>query len=86
LVDDHLFNSSGEVSGTRSSSARCHGMPEQPQDRLPKVSQETLAATIGNTRSRVNFLMNKFMKLGFVKYSKGGFCMTPFLLRVFLHE
>src|SRR5437762_2144660 len=36
---------------------------------LPKVSQETLAEMIGATRSRVNFFMNKFRKLGFIEYN-----------------
>ena len=32
------------------------------------ISQGTLATMIGTTRSRVNFFMNKFRKLGFIKY------------------
>ena len=32
------------------------------------ISQETLATMIGTTRPRVNFFMNKFRKLGFIKY------------------
>jgi CRP-like cAMP-binding protein len=52
---------------------------------LPKVSQETLAEMIGTTRSRVNFFMNKFRKLGFIKYN-GGLHIDTSLLSVVLHE
>jgi hypothetical protein len=51
---------------------------------LRKVSQETLAEMIGTTRSRVNFFMNKFRKLGFIKYN-GGLQNTS-LLNVVLQE
>jgi Crp-like helix-turn-helix domain len=44
---------------------------DQPHGVLPKVSQEMLAQMIGTTRSRVNFFMNKFRKLGFIKYNGG---------------
>ena len=36
---------------------------------LPKLSQETLAEMIGTTRSRVNFFMNKFRRLGLIEYN-----------------
>jgi CRP/FNR family cyclic AMP-dependent transcriptional regulator len=52
---------------------------------LPKVSQEMLAEMIGTTRSRVNFFMNKFRKLGFIKYN-GGLHINTSLLSVVLHE
>jgi len=52
---------------------------------IPKVSQEMLAEMIGTTRSRVNFFMNKFRKLGFIKYN-GGIEINPSLLSVVLHE
>ena len=39
---------------------------------LPKLSQETLAEMVGTTRSRVNFFMNKFRKLGFIEYNGGA--------------
>jgi CRP/FNR family cyclic AMP-dependent transcriptional regulator len=38
----------------------------------PKISQETLAEMVGTTRSRVNFFMNKFRKMGFIDYDRGG--------------
>ena len=56
-----------------------------PTELLPKVSQETLAEMIGTTRSRVNFFMNKFRKLGFIKYN-GGLEINTSLLSVVLHD
>jgi CRP-like cAMP-binding protein len=52
---------------------------------LPKVSQEMLAEMVGTTRSRVNFFMNKFRKLGFIQYD-GGIHVNPSLLSVVLHD
>jgi CRP/FNR family transcriptional regulator, cyclic AMP receptor protein len=52
---------------------------------LPKLSQELLAEMIGTTRSRVNFFMNKFRKLGFIEYN-GGLKIHSSLLSVVLHE
>ena len=52
---------------------------------LPRISQETLAEMIGTTRSRVNFFMNKFKKLGFIEYN-GGLKVNHSLLTVIVHE
>ena len=52
---------------------------------VPKVSQETLAEMIGTMRSRVNFFMNKFKKLGFIKYN-GGLHIDASLLSVVLYD
>ena len=52
---------------------------------LPKMSQEMLAEMVGTTRSRVNFFMNKFRKLGFIEYN-GGLKINSSLLSVVLHE
>jgi CRP-like cAMP-binding protein len=66
---DQLFNSSEKrLARTLLLLAR-YGKEDQPQGVLPKVSQETLAEMIGTTRSRVNFFMNKFRKLGFIHYN-----------------
>jgi CRP/FNR family transcriptional regulator, cyclic AMP receptor protein len=62
-----------------------YGKNDQPQKVLPKVSQETLADTIGTTRSRVNLFMNKFKKLGFITYDD-GLQVNSSLLSVVLHE
>jgi CRP-like cAMP-binding protein len=56
-----------------------------PDRILAKVSQETLAKMIGTTRSRVNFFMNKFRKLGFIEYN-GKIKINKSLLTVVLHE
>jgi CRP/FNR family transcriptional regulator, cyclic AMP receptor protein len=52
---------------------------------LPRLSQETLAEMVGTTRSRVNFFMNKFRKLGLIEYN-GGLKINAALLSVVLHE
>jgi CRP/FNR family cyclic AMP-dependent transcriptional regulator len=82
---DQLFNSSEKrLARTLLLLAR-YGKEDQPQKMLPKVSQEMLAEMIGTTRSRVNFFMNKFRKLGFIKYN-GGLHINTSLLSVVLHE
>lgn len=82
---DQLFNSSEKrLARTLLLLAR-YGKEDQPHGLLPKVSQETLAEMIGTTRSRVNFFMNKFRKLGFIKYN-GGIEINTSLLSVVLHE
>jgi len=52
---------------------------------LPKLSQEVLAEMVGTTRSRVNFFMNKFRKLGFINYN-GALEVHNSLLNVVLHD
>ncbi|MGC1482187.1 MAG: Crp/Fnr family transcriptional regulator [Candidatus Acidiferrum sp.] len=82
---DQLFNSSEKrLARTLLLLAR-YGKDDQPHGVIPKVSQETLAEMIGTTRSRVNFFMNKFKKLGFIKYN-GGLQINTSLLSVVLHE
>jgi len=82
---DHLFNSSEKrLARTLLLLAR-YGAPGQPQKILPKLSQEMLAEMIGTTRSRVNFFMNKFRKLGFIQYN-GEIHVNNSLLSVVLHE
>jgi CRP/FNR family cyclic AMP-dependent transcriptional regulator len=83
---DQLFNSSEKrLARTLLLLAR-YGKEDQPQGVLPKVSQETLAEMIGTTRSRVNFFMNKFRKLGFIKYNGGLQINTSLLTAAVLHE
>jgi CRP/FNR family transcriptional regulator, cyclic AMP receptor protein len=82
---DQLFNSSEKrLARTLLLLAR-YGKQDQPDGVLPKVSQETLAEMIGATRSRVNFFMNKFRKLGFIEYN-GTIKVNKSLLTVVLHE
>ncbi len=81
---DQLFNSSEKrLARTLLLLARYgQGTPERV---LPKISQETLADMIGATRSRVNFFMNKFRKLGFIDYN-GGLKINTSLLSIVLHD
>jgi CRP/FNR family transcriptional regulator, cyclic AMP receptor protein len=82
---DQLFNSSEKrLARTLLLLAR-YGKDSQPQKMLPRVSQEMLAEMIGTTRSRVNFFMNKFRKLGFIQYN-GGLQVHSSLLSIVLHE
>jgi CRP/FNR family cyclic AMP-dependent transcriptional regulator len=82
---DQLFNSSEKrLARTLLLLAR-YGNNEKPQFVLPKISQETLAEMVGTTRSRVNFFMNKFKKLGFINYD-GGLHVNDSLLSVVLHD
>jgi CRP-like cAMP-binding protein len=82
---DQLFNSSEKrLARTLLLLAR-YGKQDQPVRVLPKVSQETLASMVGTTRSRVNFFMNKFRKLGFIEYN-GRITVNKSLLTVVLHE
>jgi CRP/FNR family transcriptional regulator, cyclic AMP receptor protein len=82
---DQLFNSREKrLARTLLLLAR-YGKEDRPHGVLPKVSQEILAEMVGTTRSRVNFFMNKFRKLGFIKYN-GGLQINTSLLSVVLHE
>jgi len=82
---DQLFNSSEKrLARTLLLLAR-YGKESQPQEMLLGVSQEMLAEMIGTTRSRVNFFMNKFRKLGFIHYN-GGLQVHNSLLSVVLHD
>jgi len=81
---DQLFNSSEKrLARTLLLLAR-YGKQETPRV-LPKLSQETLAEMVGTTRSRVNFFMNKFRKLGLIEYN-GGLKVNSSLLSIVLHE
>ena len=83
---DQLFNSTEKrLARTLLLLAR-YGQEAQPQKMLPKITQEMLAEMIGATRSRVNFFMNKFRKLGFIQYNNGGLQVHSSLLTVVLHE
>ena len=82
---DQLFNSSEKrLARTLLLLAR-YGEPGATHRVLPKVSQETLAEMVGTTRSRVNFFMNKFRKLGFIEYN-GQLKINNSLLSVVLRD
>src|SRR6266571_1013052 len=86
---DQLFNSS-EKRLARVLLLLAHfGKEGIPEVVVPKISQETLAAMIGTTRSRVSFFMNRFRKLGFIDYSgglDGGLQVHSSLLNIVLHD
>ena len=81
---DQLFNSS-EKRLARTLLLLARYGQANPQRSLPKISQETLAEMIGATRSRVNFFMNKFRKLGLIEYN-GGLKINSSLLSIVLHD
>jgi CRP/FNR family transcriptional regulator, cyclic AMP receptor protein len=84
---DQLFNSS-EKRLARILLLLAHfGKEGAPETVVPKISQETLAEMVGTTRSRVNFFMNRFRKLGFVDYDTGrGLQVHSSLLNIILHD
>src|SRR5207344_818908 len=86
---DQLFNSSEKrLARTLLLLAR-YGKKNAPGWALPKISQTALAEMVGTTRSRVNFFMNKFKKLGFVEYNgdlDAGIQINSSLLSVVLHD
>jgi len=82
---DQLFNSS-EKRLARILLLLAHfGKEGQPQVAIPKISQETLAEMVGTTRSRVSFFMNRFRKLGFIRYN-GELEVHSSLLNIVLHD
>jgi CRP-like cAMP-binding protein len=82
---DQLFNSSEKrLARTLLLLAR-YGQEGTTLRALPKLSQETLAEMVGTTRSRVNFFMNKFRKLGLIEYN-GGLKVNSSLLSIVLHD
>jgi CRP/FNR family cyclic AMP-dependent transcriptional regulator len=84
---DQLFNSAEKrLARTLLLLAR-YGGEDQPAKLVPKISQETLAEMIGTTRSRVNFFLNKFKKLGFIEYDgELPVKINSSLLSVVLHD
>jgi CRP/FNR family cyclic AMP-dependent transcriptional regulator len=84
---DQLFNSSEKrLARALLVLGRYGKVQHQPDDELPTVSQETLSEIIGSTRSRVNFFMNKFRKLGFIEYHKRRIKINKSLLTVVLDQ
>lgn len=82
---DQLFNSSEKRLARILLLMAEFNKPGEPEQYIPKISQETLAEMIGTTRSRVSFFMNRFRKLGFVEYN-GRIQVHKSLLNVVLHE
>jgi CRP-like cAMP-binding protein len=82
---DQLFNSSEKRLARALLLLARYGKQDVPHHVLPKISQEMLAEMVGTTRSRVNFFMNKFKKLGFIEYN-GGLKINDSLLSIVLHD
>ena len=82
---DQLFNSSEKRLARALLLLANFGKEGKPETVIPVVSQETLADMIGTTRSRVSFFMNKFRRLGFIKYN-GTLEVHSSLLNVVLHD
>jgi CRP-like cAMP-binding protein len=81
---DQMFNSS-EKRLARALYLLANFGKDKSEKIVPNVSQETLAEMIGTTRSRVNFFMNRFRKLGLIEYN-GGLRVHSALLSVVLHD
>ncbi len=82
---DHLFNSAEKRLARTLLLLAHYGEEHVPQRVIPKISQDTLAAMVGTTRSRVNFFMKRFKKLGFIGVD-GGLTVNNSLLSVILHD
>jgi CRP/FNR family transcriptional regulator, cyclic AMP receptor protein len=82
---DQLFNSSEKRLARALLLLARYGKDDTPVRVIPNLSQQILAEMVGTTRSRVNFFMNKFRKMGFIEYN-GGITIKKSLLSVVLHD
>ncbi|HEY1754265.1 MAG TPA: helix-turn-helix domain-containing protein [Bryobacteraceae bacterium] len=82
---DQLFNSSEKRFARVLLLLANFGKDGKPDQAIPKMSQETLAEIVGTTRPRISFFMNKFRKLGFIKYN-GEIEVHSSLINVILHD
>lgn len=86
---DHLFNSSEKrLARTLLLLAQVEGGTEASEATIPYTTQETLAEMVGTTRSRISFFMNRFRKLGYIRYqgSNCGVQVHPSLFNILLRE
>ncbi len=86
---DQLFNSSEKRLARALLLLARYGKQTKPREVVAKISQETLSEMVGTTRSRVNFFMNKFKRLGFIEYNgdlDAGIQINSSLLSVVLHD
>ena len=84
---DQLFNSSEKRLARVLLLMANFGTEEVSETSIPRLSQETLAEMVGTTRSRVSFFMNRFRKLGFIKYDSGENLRVHIsLLKIVLHD
>jgi CRP-like cAMP-binding protein len=82
---DHLFNSAEKRLARILLLLAHYGKEGKPEPVIPKISQDTLANMVGTTRSRVSFFLNKFQKLGFIRYN-GRMEVHSSLLNIVLHD
>jgi CRP/FNR family cyclic AMP-dependent transcriptional regulator len=82
---DQLFNSTEKRLARSLLLLAQYGKDGRPDTIISAISQETLAEMVGTTRSRINYFMNKFRKLGFIHYN-GGMQIHSSLLNVVLHD
>ena len=82
---DQLFNSTEKRLARALLLLAHYGKEGKPETTVAMISQETLAEMVGTTRSRVNFFMNRFRKLGFIHYN-GGLQIHSSLLNIVLHD
>jgi CRP/FNR family transcriptional regulator, cyclic AMP receptor protein len=82
---DQLFNSSEKRLARVLLLLANFGKDGKPEVAIPKMSQEALAEMVGTTRSRVSFFMNRFRKLGFIRYN-GELEVHNSLLNIVLHD
>jgi CRP/FNR family cyclic AMP-dependent transcriptional regulator len=82
---DQLFNSSEKRLARVLLQLANFGKDDAPEPIVGKFSQEILAEMIGTTRSRVSHFMNKFRKLGYIKYN-GKLEIHNSLLNVVLYD
>ena len=82
---DQLFNSSERRLARVLLLLANFGKEGKLETVIPRISQDILAAKVGTTRSRINFFMNKFRKLGFIEYN-GGLKVHSGLLNVIVHD
>ena len=84
---DQLFNSSEKRLARALLLLARYGVQDTPIHVVPKISQDTRAEMVGTTRSRVNFFLNKFKKLGFIEYDgENPLKINNSLLSVVLHD
>jgi CRP-like cAMP-binding protein len=84
---DQLFNSSEKRLARTLLLLACYGKQDTPARIVPTISQVTLAEMVGTTRSRVNFFLNKFKRLGFIEYNGDNpLKVNSSLLSIVLHD
>lgn len=82
---DQMFNSAEKrLARTLLLLGRYHES-NAPHRTIPRISQETLAEMVGTTRSRVNFFMKRFRRLGFIS-DEDGLKIHSSLLNIVLHD